>query len=201
MGNGFEALHFEAELEGPQPTVRFEDGSISADRRLLFYRTTRDAKSGPESAIAEYAGAEKTRLNGISRVLLKPSRLTITFGGRMPEILGEGRQFVVTFRASSGELGQIRRALKQVFRGTGLFVDDSVTGLALVGEIVFGPPTPTSEMLVVPTYVGILGAIVGGLSALPAGPWWIPVGVLGGAALGIMLGFVKGALFRPLHKY
>src|SRR5262249_45838645 len=113
----------------------------------------------------------------------------------------KSRAFVVGFRCTAEVRHAVRLALKRIFRGTGLFVDDAVTGLGLLRAIVVGPPTPTSELLVVPTYMTLVGAATGGVVAGLQSGWWIPVGVIAGAAGGFLLGVFRRREFYELHKY
>lgn len=196
MGVAFEADSVAVESNPESLRVVFAAESAGESHRLEFTRLPGD--SNPGSAV-ECRCDQLGIIDGIVRVLLTPTRVVVAFAQEAR--VKKPREFVVGFRATAEERRAIRLALKQTFRDTRLFVDDAVTGLGLLRAIIVGPPTPTSELLVVPTYLTVVGAIVGGILAGAQGPWWIPVGVLAGSAGGFLWGLLQRRRFYDLHKY
>jgi hypothetical protein len=113
----------------------------------------------------------------------------------------EEHTLIVDYRIARQKLQSLRYAMRRLFRKTGLFVDDAAAGLGLLSAIVFGPATPTSEMLVVPTYLTIIGVIIGIVFAAKVHPLWIPVGILAGGSLGFLYGLLARGRFYHLHKF
>ncbi len=196
MGVAFNADSVWADDNPECPQVVFAYESTADPHQLEFVRLDGDG-SPPEVVCAcDQLGI----ISGIIQVRLTPRQVVVTFadGSRAA---GKTQAFVVGYCVTARERDGVRRAMKRIFRGTRLFVDDAATGLGLLRAIVVGPPTPTSELLVVPTYVTVVGAIFGGFMGAERGPWCIPAGVLLGASFGFVWGLLQGLHFRGLHKY
>jgi hypothetical protein len=175
-----------------EPCVTFIVAGAGDGRSLQFRRVPVD-ESGLETVRCE--GGLLGGTPAIASVLLTPTQLVVTYQPHSP------RELVIGHRASGAELKALRQGMRRVFRGTGLFVDDAATGLGLLKAILVGPPTPTSEMLVVPLYMTVVGVIAGVIVTALLNPWLIPVGVVAGAGLGCLVGFLKRGRFYGLHKY
>ncbi len=224
MGIMFVADRVSIKADPKSPCVVFSSESVVVfspeftvdPHRLEFNRNPENAD---DKLLVEVRCDLLGVIHGINKVLLTPTRIVVVFDESTGSLRSKNREFVtfvdkargrsranhrelvVSYHTTAGERKTLRETMKQIFSGTVLFVDDAVTGWALLDAVLSGPATPTSEMLVVPTYmtlvVGAMGGIVAGLESL----WLIPLGILAGVPLGFLYGYVIKGRFYSLHKY
>jgi hypothetical protein len=187
--------------------VRFADEAVVTRDTLTVQRLrlTRpgDAATTMEVVSIKHIQEDGTVFVSTGSLLLKRNRLLVSFDPVTAAQAGKKRNLVARFRLESDRFQELKKALKQICKGLNCFVDDSATGFALLKAIVLGPPTPTSERLVVPTYCAVCGAVAMGvfLASDGAGPLKMIFGVLGGLGLGVLVGFLKGLHFRTMFRY
>src|SRR5262245_20281314 len=125
MSVAFEADRVSVEGDPECPHVMFASESAAESHRLRFTRGPDVGGAGPT---VRCESDELGLIDGVVRVLLTPTRAVVTFDAPDGEGGTDTREFVVGFRVTADERNAVRRAMKQVFRGTGRFVDDAATG-------------------------------------------------------------------------
>jgi hypothetical protein len=192
--------------EGNRLQVTFADEAINPRNQFVLHRACKTdphaADPAEDSVRAKLSQQERSAVGGIQHLVLKRHAVRVTVDQNIATGTGGEYDLTVRFRLERHRLRELRTALKQLCKGQRCFVDDSATGLALLKAIVIGPPTPTSERLVGPTYGALVGTACGGcLGYQKSGISGAILGALGGLLLGTFVGLLKGFQFWHLFRY
>jgi hypothetical protein len=202
----FEANSVRIIPEGSGVRVEFTDDTSNSSDHLVVCRwgqtDPHSEAAGPGPICVEFRQQERSAAGGIVRLVLKRHAIRVTLDRYTATDTGGDPEIKVRFRLGPKQLWELRIALRQLCKGQGCFINDTATGLALLKAILVGPPTPTSERLVTPTYCAVVGMVCGAYFGYQhSGIAGAILGGLGGVVPGALYGFVKGLEFRHLFKY
>jgi hypothetical protein len=192
--------------EGNRLQVAFADEAIDPRDQLVLQRACKTdphtADLAKECVQVQLSQQELSTGGGIQRLVLKRHAVQVILDDQAAAGAGGEYALTVRFGLERHRLRELRTALKQLCKGQRCFVDDSATGLALLKAIVIGPPTPTAERLVYPTYGAIVGTACGGYFGYTSAEIGAAIiGALSGLALGAFFGFLMEFPFSHIFKY